>query len=153
MPTYRWPELAHTAYFLVLHPYFLPCAITGGLALVSFTIAYLGLKEVSTLLVLRHLRANCPVRLFLRKLDRRSMILKVTTFQNPPRPRFVAGYPVFRIPFQTRVKNHLFSIISLREGMVQANRNLMRIHPVRHCQFLTHKLHKSSLSRTSWRNR
>lgn len=45
MPTYRWPELARTAYFLVQHPYFLPCAITGGLALVSFSIAYLGLKE------------------------------------------------------------------------------------------------------------
>lgn len=152
MPTYRWPELARTAYFLVQHPYFLPCAITGGLALVSFTIAYLGLKEVSTLLVLRYLRANCPVRLFLRKLDRSTMILKAATFQNPRRPRFVAGYPVFRIPFQTRVKNHLFSIISLREGMVQVNRNLMRIHPMRQCQLLTHKLHKlhkSSLSRTS----
>ncbi|KAJ3571157.1 hypothetical protein NP233_g3936 [Leucocoprinus birnbaumii] len=45
LPAQRWPELERTAHFLVTHPYFLPCAVTGGLALVSFMIAYLGLKE------------------------------------------------------------------------------------------------------------
>ncbi|KXN84877.1 hypothetical protein AN958_12007 [Leucoagaricus sp. SymC.cos] len=44
-PARRWPELARNAKFLVQHPYFLPCAITGGLSLVSLTIAYMGLKE------------------------------------------------------------------------------------------------------------
>ena len=132
MPTYRWPELARTAYFLVQHPYFLPCAITGGLALVSFSIAYLGLKEVSTLLTLRHLRANCPVRLFLRKLDHNMMILKVATYQSLRRPRSVAVYPVSRVPkILARMKNHLFSITSLCEGTAQVNRMRMRMHPTR----------------------
>ncbi|KAF5359756.1 hypothetical protein D9756_003027 [Leucocoprinus leucothites] len=45
LPVRRWPELANTAHFLVTHPYFLPCAITGGLSIISLAIAYIGLKE------------------------------------------------------------------------------------------------------------
>ncbi|EKM78039.1 hypothetical protein AGABI1DRAFT_42398 [Agaricus bisporus var. burnettii JB137-S8] len=45
-PARRWPQLSNIK-FLVHHPYFLPCAIAGMLALTSFLMAYMGLKEVS----------------------------------------------------------------------------------------------------------
>jgi MFS family permease len=46
-PSQRWPNTLGRIPYLQTHPYFLPCAVAGLLAFVTFAISFLGLKEVS----------------------------------------------------------------------------------------------------------
>ena len=48
-PATQWPNIFGRIQFLREHPYFLPCAVSGFIALATFIIAALALKEVGTL--------------------------------------------------------------------------------------------------------
>ena len=48
-PVTQWPNVFGRIQFLREHPYFLPCAVSGLIALATFIIAALALKEVGTL--------------------------------------------------------------------------------------------------------
>ena len=45
-PATRWPDTLGRIQFLQKHPYFLPCSVSGFIALATFIIAALTLKEV-----------------------------------------------------------------------------------------------------------
>ncbi|KIM39402.1 hypothetical protein M413DRAFT_29551 [Hebeloma cylindrosporum] len=49
----RWPNTLGRIPYLQAHPYFLPCAVAGLLAFVTFAIAFLGLKETLPSIVAR----------------------------------------------------------------------------------------------------
>ena len=48
-PATQWPNALGRIRFLREHPYFLPCAVSGFIALATFILAALALKEVDTL--------------------------------------------------------------------------------------------------------
>jgi len=45
-PAINWPNSFGKIPFLQTHPYFLPCAISGSIAAVTFVLLLFGLKEV-----------------------------------------------------------------------------------------------------------
>ena len=47
-PAIRWPNTLGHVHFLRVHPYFLPCAVSGFIALATFIISFMALKEVSS---------------------------------------------------------------------------------------------------------
>jgi hypothetical protein len=65
-PATRWPNTLGRLQFLRVHPYFLPCAISGSIAFATFIIAVLALKEVCSLLMtvyhrIRIVRSDSPL--------------------------------------------------------------------------------------------
>ncbi|KAF9532650.1 major facilitator superfamily domain-containing protein [Crepidotus variabilis] len=52
-PAERWPNIFGKFDLFRSHPYFLPCAVGGGIALVTFIVAFLGLKETLPVIVER----------------------------------------------------------------------------------------------------
>ncbi|KAJ7183241.1 major facilitator superfamily multidrug-resistance, DHA1 sub-family [Mycena filopes] len=56
-PTTRWPVLGNFE-TLKNHPYFLPCLVAGVIALVSFALAFVGLKETLPSIVARRLKST-----------------------------------------------------------------------------------------------
>ncbi|KAF8813375.1 major facilitator superfamily multidrug-resistance, DHA1 sub-family [Phlegmacium glaucopus] len=57
-PATRWPNTLGRLQFLRVHPYFLPCAVSGSIALMTFIIATLALEETLPSLVAKKKAAN-----------------------------------------------------------------------------------------------
>jgi len=56
-PATKWPDTLGKISLLRERPYFLPCAVSGAIAFLAFSLAFIGLREVSIrlniLLILR----------------------------------------------------------------------------------------------------
>jgi hypothetical protein len=76
-PATRWPKTLGRLQFLRVHPYFLPCAISGSIAFTTFIIAVLALKEVCRFLMILYHRIQVVLLIYVQTLP--SLVAKKNT--------------------------------------------------------------------------